>query len=159
MKASKPGCICNSAAASFHWRAITGLTGKPSRAWRMASLNKSSKGSLPNLLDNSTHCDTTPGTVTDSQPRCGMVAMPLKRSGDHAAGARPEAFSPCKALPSHKMAKASPPMPFIVGSTTVKVIAAARAASIALPPRAKALAPACEAKGCEVETTLRANTG
>ena len=80
-------------------------------------------------------------------------------SGVHAAGARPEAFSPCSRLPSQISAKASPPMPFIVGSTTVSVIAAARAASMALPPRAKAAAPACDASGCDVATTLRAMTG
>jgi hypothetical protein len=46
-----------------------------------------------------------------------------------------------------------------VGSTTVKVMAAASAASTALPPRAKAAAPACEAKGCEVAIMFRAKTG
>ena len=87
---------------------------------------------------------------------CGRWA---KRSADQARGARPEAFRPCSAAPSHTSAKASPPIPFITGSTTVSVMAAARAASIALPPRANAAAPACAASGWEVETTLRASTG
>ena len=57
------------------------------------------------------------------------------------------------------MAKASEPMPFIVGSTTVRQMAAVSAASMALPPRARACSPACAARGCEVATTLRAITG
>ena len=50
-------------------------------------------------------------------------------------------------------------MPFMVGSTTVSVIAADNTASIALPPRANMAAPAWDASGCEVDTTLRASTG
>jgi hypothetical protein len=40
------------------------------------------------------------------------------------------------------MQNRSDPIPFEVGSTTVKVIAAASAASIALPPAASAFSPA-----------------
>jgi hypothetical protein len=50
-------------------------------------------------------------------------------------------------------------MPFEVGSTTVSVIAAARPASTALPPRASIARPACAASGCEVATTFFASTG
>jgi hypothetical protein len=57
------------------------------------------------------------------------------------------------------MAKASPPIPLLVGSTTVKVIAAAKAASTAFPPRMSILIPACAANGCEVATVFRAKTG
>src|SRR5690606_38642957 len=127
--------------------------------WRMASSNRLSNGSRPKRSDSAAHADTPPGTVTLSQPRLGILAWPAKRSGVHAAGERPDAFRPCNACPSQTKAKASPPMPFMVGSTTVSVMAAASAASIALPPRAKTAAPACAASGCEVATTLRARTG
>ena len=159
MKASKPGNIFSSLTASPHCRATTGLTGKPSRAWRSASTNRSSNGSAPKRSDSAAQPDTWPGTVTVSQPRAGMSAMPLKRSGCQPAGERPDAFRPCSRLPSHTSANASPPMPFITGSTTVRVMAAASAASMALPPRAKAAAPACAARGCDVAMTLRASTG
>ena len=158
-KASKPGAPEKSVQALAHCRAITGLTGKPSRAWRTASTNRSSKGSAPKRSDSAAQADTTPGTVTDSQPLRGIASRPLKRSGVQPAGERPEALSPCSLAPSQTSAKASPPMPFIVGSTTVSVIAAASAASMALPPRAKAAAPACAASGCEVAIRLRASTG
>ena len=159
MKALKPGKSLSSATASRHWRAMTGLTGNPSRAWRIASTKRSSKGRLPNLPESATHCDTAPGTVTESQPRSGMPGRSRNRSGVHAIGARPQAFRPCSAWPSQIIAKPSPPMPFMVGSTTVSVIAAASAASMALPPRAIAAMPACAASGCEHETMLRARTG
>ncbi len=61
--------------------------------------------------------------------------------------------------PSQMMAKASPPMPFMQGSTTVSVMAVASAASTALPPRASISSPAADASGCEVLTTLRASSG
>jgi hypothetical protein len=57
------------------------------------------------------------------------------------------------------MAKPSLPMPQPVGSTTVSVIAAASAASTALPPASSMERPACAASGCEVLTTLRPSTG
>ena len=43
--------------------------------------------------------------------------------------------------------------------TIVIAAAAAMAASTALPPFHSIRSPACAASGCEVETTLRANTG
>ena len=57
------------------------------------------------------------------------------------------------------IAKASEPMPLLVGSTTVRVIAVATAASTALPPFSIIESPACAAIGCEVATTFRARTG
>ena len=45
------------------------------------------------------------------------------------------------------MAKASLPMPFIAGSTTVNATAVAIAASTALPPLASMASPACAASG------------
>jgi hypothetical protein len=50
-------------------------------------------------------------------------------------------------------------MPLDVGSTTVRVMAAATAASTALPPAASMLNPAWAASGWLVATTLRASTG
>ena len=57
------------------------------------------------------------------------------------------------------MAKASLPMPHPVGSTTVSTMAAATAASTALPPRSSMAMPACEASVWDVAMTLRPNTG
>jgi hypothetical protein len=45
------------------------------------------------------------------------------------------------------------------GSKTVMAAAAPIAASTALPPRCSNDSPACAAKGCELETTLRAKIG
>jgi hypothetical protein len=73
--------------------------------------------------------------VTEFQPSAG-TALPPKYSGVHAAGERPDAFSPCSRRPSQTMANASEPMPLDTGSTSVRVIAAATAASTALPPLA-----------------------
>ena len=88
-----------------------------------------------------------------------MVSLPLKWLAVIRFGARPEALIPCN-LPSAQIsAKASPPMPFMHGSTTVSVIAVASAASTALPPRRYMARPAAEASGCEVETTLAASSG
>src|SRR3546814_10595935 len=104
----------------------------------MAGSNRVSNGSLPNLPCRAAQPATTPGTVTASQPRLGCLARPLesvpylrlKYSTFQAAGATPEELSPCSFLPSHKMAKQSPPMPQDTGSTSVIVAAAAIAASI-----------------------------
>jgi hypothetical protein len=145
--------------ASAHWRAITGETAKPSRAYRIADSKRSSNGSAPKRSDNAIHDDTAPGTVTEPQPSAGIRSCPAKRCGFQASGARPEAFRPCSRSPSQTNANASPPMPFIVGSTTVSAMAVASAASIALPPRASAWTPACAARGCEAATMLRASTG
>ena len=94
-----------------------------------------------------------------SQPRSGIAVRPAKRRGDHAAGARPDAFRPTSSSPVHRIAKRSEPMPLLHGSTTVSVIAVASAASTALPPRASIAMPACVASGCDVATALRAKTG
>jgi hypothetical protein len=57
------------------------------------------------------------------------------------------------------MAKASLPSPQPDGSTTTSVIAAASAASTALPPFSSIWSPACAASGWEAATTLRPITG
>ena len=99
--------------------------------------------------------------VTVSQPVRGIADIPMKRSDDHAAGARPDAFSPCnrRVAGSHRMQNRSLPSPLLHGSVTVSAMAAASAASTALPPLASIRNPACAASGCEVLTTLRASTG
>ena len=85
--------------------------------------------------------------------------MPAKRSGVSAAGLCPLAFSPCRRLPSHTIANRSLPRPLPVGSTTVRVIAAASAASTALPPASSMRNPACAARGWEAATTFWPMTG
>ena len=50
-------------------------------------------------------------------------------------------------------------MPFIVGSTMVMAMAAASAASTALPPLASMRRPAVAARCCEDATMLAAKTG
>jgi hypothetical protein len=57
------------------------------------------------------------------------------------------------------MQNPSEPMPLLVGSTTVSVIAAAIAASTALPPACNICSPAWAASGCEVATIFLAITG
>ena len=60
--------------------------------------------------------------------------------------------------PSQAMAKASPNMRFMRGSTTLGVMEVASAASTALPRRASIGSPAAEASGYEVLTTLPASS-
>src|SRR5581483_3526622 len=51
------------------------------------------------------------------------------------------------------MAKRSPPMPFMCGSTTPRTALAAMAASTACPPRTSICTPACAASGWLAATT------
>src|SRR6185295_640894 len=69
--------------------------------------------------------------------------------------------SPCSflAFASHTSAKASEPMPLLVGSSTGMQMAVATAASIAFPPCRSMCSPACTARGCDVATMFRASTG
>jgi hypothetical protein len=133
----------------------------PRSASSMAGSSRSANGSRPQRRDSAAQPATAPGTVTLSQPRTGS-APPWRRSkyaGLQAAGATPEALRPCSRSPSHRIANRSLPRPLDTGSTMVNAAAAAIAASIALPPLSIIRRPACDASGCEVETTLRANTG
>ena len=116
-------------------------------------------GSRPKRSASATQAETAPGTVTLSQPSSGMPLRPRKRSGVQAAGERPDAFRPCSRCPSHRIAKASEPRPLPVGSTTVSAMAAATAASTALPPLASMASPAWAASGWDVATMLAAITG
>src|SRR5881392_1114646 len=124
---------------------------------------RSAKGNLPKRCDSATQLATAPGMVTESMPRLGGVAASpyffRKYSGVHPAGAVPDELRPCSCLPSHRIANESLPRPLLHGSHSVITAAAATAASTALPPLRSMCKPACAASGCEVETTLRANTG
>ena len=125
----------------------------------MAGSNNKLNGSLPNRSERETHAETAPGTVTLSHPWKGIWSFPSKYSGDHAVGERPEAFKPCNDFPSHRIQNASEPNPLPVGSSTVRAIAVASAASTAFPPLDSIERPACAASGCDVETTFFAKTG
>ena len=89
-------------------------------------------------------------------PLCGISVMPLdfRNLRLSPAGAQPLAFNPYSfpLFASYTMAKRSPPMPFIIGSTTPIAAFAATAASTAFPPRARIAAPACAAKGLSAAT-------
>jgi hypothetical protein len=74
---------------------------------------------------------------------------------DMPIGAGPDELSPCNLPCDHISAKASPPIPLDVGSTTVNAAAAATAASMALPPCCRVDNPACAAYGCDVATMPR----
>ena len=103
----------------------TGETGNPSSACRIASAKSESNATRPNRSCSTPQASGAPGTETLVHPRSGNVVCPAARtaSADSARGAGPDAFRPCSVLPSHTIAKASLPMPFDVGSTTVRVIA------------------------------------
>jgi hypothetical protein len=72
------------------------------------------------------------------------------------AGERPEALRACSPPPAQAIANPSPPIPLLVGSTTVSAIAVATAASKALPPFLSISSPAWAARGWLVATQLRA---
>ena len=102
---------------------------------------------------------TTPGTVTASGPYSGMRFTPrfANSSGVAARPARPLALSPASrfAFGSYTIANRSPPIPFIVGSTTERTAAAVTAASIALPPSRITCRPAADASGWLVAIIAR----
>mgnify|MGYP003609270794 CR=1 FL=1 len=145
---------------------VIGLTSAPraqtdyrlGRPFSAHSLGELLRGTAQDAGDVLAPADTAPGTVTAFQPFSGMPPSLSKYAGVQPAGARPDAFRPCSSLPSHTIAKPSLPMPQPVGSTTVKAMAAASAASTALPPASNMRRPACAARGCEVLTTLRPST-
>ena len=127
----------------------------------MASSNKSANGRRPARCDSRRQAAGAPGTVAASQPVIGIVLRPAKRAGVQAIGARPLPLSASTGAPSPGIAtraNRSPPTPLLTGSTTVNVMAAANAASTALPPRCSAASPACAASGCEVVTIARPAT-
>ena len=120
---------------------------KVDRSTYAAFSNKLSKGKKPNFSESVIQLETAPGTVTLSQPRNGIFSKLLNLSEVQLAGDLPEALRPCSFSPSQITAKASEPKPQPVGSTTVRVIADAMAASIAFPPFAIICIPACAASG------------
>ena len=81
------------------------------------------------------------------------MRVPCARSAssDARAPARPEPLYPQTGFPgAWIMAKQSPPMPVMCGSTTHSSAAAATAASAALPPARKVSMATRLARGCEV---------
>ena len=128
---------------------ITGETGNPSSACRIAAAKSESNGTRPNRSCSTPQASGAPGTETLVHPRSGNAVCPAARNAcaESARGAGPDAFKPCSFSPSHTIANASLPMPFDVGSTTVRVIAVASAASTALPPARRIARPACAASG------------
>ena len=106
----------------------------------MAGSARAANDRLPNLWWSENLASTAPGTVMGRGPFRGIPggvrssSCSNTASGVAAAGARPEPFSPCSLPPSQTSAKTSLPIPLEVGSTTVKVMPVAIAASTALPP-------------------------
>ena len=114
----------------------------------MAGESASASESRPKRREASAQAAGMPGTSTAYQPRSGIRPKRSRRkSGSASRGAGPEEFSPCSRPPDQISAKASPPRPFEVGSSTVRQAAAAIAASIALPPRRSMSSPAWAASG------------
>ena len=130
-----------------HRRAITGETGKPSRASSIAGRSSCSNGNLPKRRDSSAQAAGQPGTVTGVQPYSGIRSAGGAHPLAIEPGARPLASRPCRRPRVQTRAKASPPIPQPVGSTTVSAAAAAIAASMALPPRRNISNPTCAACG------------
>ena len=163
---AKPGCRTSSStwAARVHFCCTTTGTAEPRVATSMAGAIRSPNGSAPKRSESAVQPPTAPGTVTVSQPRGGVLVAsapwrPRIQALVQRAGAWPDAFRPCRREPSQTSAKRSEPMPLLHGSTIAMTAAVAIAASTALPPRCRIERPACAASGCDVETTLRPNTG
>src|SRR5438552_1091162 len=128
----------------------------------MAGRSTCSNGSRPKRACRSRQAPGAPGIVTAPQPRAGTALCPAERNRSIVSepGARPEALRPCSFCPSHTIAKASEPMPFEHGSTTVSMAAVATAASTALPPARSVSRPAWAARCWLVATTpCRTTTG
>src|SRR5699024_10062710 len=109
---------------------------------------------LTNALERSVKAAGTRGTVTGIQPYFGSSSYPLSLTAliEMDSGARPLPFNPCNLPFVQTSANASPPIPFEVGSTTVRQAAVATAASMAFPPFRRISRPACDASGCDVAT-------
>jgi len=145
--------------ASDQRAAVIGETRKPFCAYSIPGTNRSANGKRPNFFERLSQASTAPGTVTQSQPDCGISFKPEKCSKFQALGDFPEPFKPHNFFLFQISAKASPPIPLLVGSNTVSAMAVARAASTALPPFISICKPAWAARGCDVATTFCANTG
>jgi hypothetical protein len=102
-------------------------------------------------VDGARHRDREGGIVLD-----GVTPWAAASSRVAPAGARPEPLIVVGAAPGFAtIAKQSPPMPVMAGSTTPSMAQAAMAASTALPPRRITSRPASEACGCEVAIMAR----
>src|SRR5579871_1158175 len=92
-------------------------------------------------------------------PACGMFSKPFpcRNAIVRFLGAQPPELIPVSwpVLASQYRPNKSPPIPQLSGSTTPSTALAAMAASMAVPPRAKTCAPACEASVWLVATMPR----
>ena len=144
--------------ASSQWCAVVTETAQPSRASDTAGARFSASDRRPCARVSSAQAAGAPGTVAGAQPSIGSLPVhPLEcaRSIESAFGLGPLAFKP-RSVPSFQSsAKASLPMPFAVGSTTVSAAAVATIASTALPPFLRISSPACAACGCDAQTIPR----
>ena len=130
----------------------------------MAGASASASGMVPCSARMVSHPCTVPGMDTEKGPSWGICRCPAARSRsmDAAPGARPLPFRACTFFsPSWRTrANISPPTPVDSGSTTLRVAAAATAASTALPPCISICSPACAASGWLVATIpFNASTG
>ena len=114
----------------------------------MAGFKTSFKVSLPNFSIRLAHAAGT-GTSHRHPAVCRyfIVAVRLQSLLRYVRDC-PLAFMPCSSPFIQAIMKASPPIPLLVGSTTVNVAAVATAASIALPPCFNTSMPASVASGC-----------
>jgi dolichol-phosphate mannosyltransferase len=101
--------------------------------------------------------DKAPGTVMGSAPNSGTVSCPFPVSASRVIREpeRPLALSPTRrrSRADQRIAKRSPPMPVMCGSTRLSTAAAVTAASTALPPRWSTAKPAAVASGWLVAIT------
>lgn len=130
---------------------MTGLTGNPSSARRMAGASTSPNVLVPYLVRSAFQPASAPGTVTARAPVLGAVVSPAatKPATSTFDPDLPEASRPTRrfSLADQRMANMSPPMPVMWGSVTLSTAAAATTASIALPPCSRMASAAVVASG------------
>ena len=135
---------------------MMGVTGNPSRAYRMAGSSAAASVRLPWVRTSSSHPASAPGTVTDMTPCSDPERKPRAASVSRSISEpdRPLALSATsrRSRASHTMANMSPPMPVMCGSVTLSTAAAVTAASMALPPARSTSSPAADASGWLVAT-------
>ena len=119
----------------FHSSAMTGETWKPF-ARRSRSPARTGSRNADCRTARTARPMPRPRPARSRSPSRAAASPQRRRNArrSHAAGERPDAFRPCSDVPSHRMRTRREPRPLPVGSTTVSAMAAARAASTALPP-------------------------
>ena len=107
-------------------------------------LNVAEKPDIQVVLD--------PGTVTQRGLRSFQTPGWRQASSVSARGAAPEPLKPATWRPSSTRQNRSPPTPVDIGCTTPRTASDASAASIAVPPSARAHSAASTARGLDVAT-------